>query len=147
MNSDPSGDVAATGLAQPDTVTASVAAPPSSLDRVLDPVRPFLYPALIVLATAIVFLGQLVEDQTDSPPLQMFQRPPDFAQARWAVVALVVYSMIMPSVISWTKPPSTSSWIGRTPTETSCVRCIGAPLAGSGNRPLSTNTHDVPISG
>jgi len=61
----------------------------------LDPVRPFVYPALIVLATAIVFLGQLIEDQTDSPPLQMFQRPPDFAQARWAVVALVVYSMIM----------------------------------------------------
>jgi hypothetical protein len=52
-----------------------------------------------VLATAIVFLGQLVEDQTDSPPLQMFQRPPELALARWAVVLLVLYSMLMSAVL------------------------------------------------
>jgi len=67
--------------------------------RLFDRVRPYVYPALIVLATAVVFLGQLVEDVTDSPPLQMFQRPPNLAVARWAVVGLVLYSMIASAVL------------------------------------------------
>src|SRR6476659_5081358 len=97
MNSDPSGSVAAPTPVQPESVTPSRAVANSGPDRLLLPVRPFLYPALIVLATAIVFLGQLVEDATDSPPLQMFANPP--LLARWAVVALVLYSMVMSALL------------------------------------------------
>src|SRR4051812_10819338 len=97
MNSDPSGSVAAPNPVQPDSVAPSRAVADSGRDRVLVSVRPFLYPALTVLATAIVLLGQLVEDATDSPPLQMFPNPP--LLARWAVVALVLYSMIMSALL------------------------------------------------
>src|SRR5690349_13484572 len=81
MNSDTSGSAAAPSPVQPDSVTPSRAVADRGPDRLLVAVRPFLYPALTVLATAIVFLGQLVEDATDSPPLQMFENPP--LLARW----------------------------------------------------------------
>ena len=59
--------------------------------------RPMIYPALTVLATGIVVAGQIVEDLTRIPPLQMLAWPP--LLPRWAVVALVLYSMVMSAII------------------------------------------------
>jgi len=85
-------------------IKADSAVTPAAVDQrggngVFEQLRPFAYPVAVVLGTAVVLGGQLVEDLTDSPPLQMFQRPPDLALARWAVVVLVVYSMVMSAVL------------------------------------------------
>ena len=65
--------------------------------RVTPRLRPMIYPALTVLATGIVVAGQIVEDLTRIPPLQMLAWPP--LLPRWAVVALVLYSMVMWAII------------------------------------------------
>ena len=84
---------------QAESAVTPAAVVQSGRSRVFEQLRPFAYPVATVLATAVVLAGQLVEDLTDSPPLQMFQRPPDLALARWAVVALVLYSMVMSAVL------------------------------------------------
>lgn len=55
------------------------------------------YPIATMLAVLVVAGGQLVEDMTDSPPLQMF--PPIVLIQRWTVIALVLYSLVMVAVL------------------------------------------------
>ena len=62
MDSDPSSSVAASVPAPPDSVAPSKTDSESRRDRLVDRARPYLYPALTIVATAVVFLGQLVED-------------------------------------------------------------------------------------
>ncbi len=82
---------------QAESAVTPAAVAQSGRSRVFEQLRPFAYPVATVLATAVVLVGQLVEDLTDSPPLQMFSNP--LSLARWAVVALVFYSMVMSAVL------------------------------------------------
>lgn len=55
------------------------------------------YPFITILAVAIATAGQLAEDLTDSPPLQLL--PPTVLIQRWTVIALVLYSLVMAAVL------------------------------------------------
>ncbi len=52
---------------------------------------------LLVGAVALVFAGQLVEDLSDSPPLQLFTQP--IALRRWTLIVAVLYSLGISTVI------------------------------------------------
>jgi hypothetical protein len=94
-----------------ETGTAAAAQTVSSTDPPVQPkvgvegarpwlsprVRSMINPALTILATGVVLAGQVVEDLADSPPLQTFEWPP--LLARWVVIALVFYSMVMSGVL------------------------------------------------
>jgi hypothetical protein len=52
---------------------------------------------LIAVAVGIVFLGQLVEDLTDSQPLQMLT--PVDSSKRWTLVAVVLYELAIALIL------------------------------------------------
>ena len=57
-------------------------------------------PVFIFVAVGIVAAGQLTEDLIDSPPWQML--PPLFFSRRWAVVAAVLYMLVIARVVDRT---------------------------------------------
>jgi hypothetical protein len=53
--------------------------------------------AVLAAAVALVFIGQLVEDLSDSQPLQLFSQP--IALRRWTLIVAVLYSLGISIVI------------------------------------------------
>ena len=76
--------------------------PPAATAR--DRVRRFdlQFPAVFVVIAAVglVVAGQLAEDLADSPTLEML--PPSFSGARWTVVAVVAYLLLITRVVDRT---------------------------------------------
>jgi len=70
------------------------------LARILDRIRPFEYPLVVIAAVGLVVAGQLIEDMADSPPIQMLT--PAAAPRRWTVIALVLYELVIAGVVSQT---------------------------------------------
>ncbi len=97
MNSETGTPVAAPITSPADPLVQPQAAVDGARGRLSPRLRQMIYPALTVLATVIVFAGQIVEDLNDSAPLQMFGQPP--LAKRWTVVVLVLYSMVMSGVL------------------------------------------------
>lgn len=60
-------------------------------------IQDMAYPIVTVTAVIVVAAGQLVEDITDSPPLQLL--PPTVLIQRWTVIALVLYTLVMAAAL------------------------------------------------
>jgi len=71
---------------------STIAAP--DLARPMDRAAPLL---VLVVAVALVVAGQLIEDLSDSQPLQMFSPP--IALRRWTLILAVLYSLGISMVI------------------------------------------------
>lgn len=74
--------------------------PAAAWHRVVERVLGFSFVILVLLAVGIVAAGQLAEDLADSPPLQML--PPDVSINRWAIVAAVLYIVLISRVVERT---------------------------------------------
>ena len=55
---------------------------------------------VVVVAVAVVALGQIAEDLADSPPLQL--APPSVSPSRWTVIALAWYMVVIAVVVDET---------------------------------------------
>jgi hypothetical protein len=69
-------------------------------ERVVERVLGFGFAILVGLAVLLVGAGQLAEDLADSPPIQML--PPEVSSHRWAVVAVVLYILLISRIVERT---------------------------------------------
>ena len=65
----------------------------AALDRIGLDRRQFSPRLVAIVAVAIVVAGQVVEDLSDSAPLQMLR--PEFSNPRWTLIAVVVYELLI----------------------------------------------------
>jgi hypothetical protein len=88
---------------EPLDVTLPVGArtpPAAAWHRMVERVLGFGFAIIVFLAVGIVAAGQLAEDLADSPPLQML--PPTVSINRWAIVAVVLYIVLISRVVERT---------------------------------------------
>jgi hypothetical protein len=85
---EPTVDQSLPKAAAPSRRTRALEATTAALARPMDRAVP---PVVLAAAVAIVVLGQLVEDLSDSRPLQMFSQP--IALRRWTLIVAVLYSL------------------------------------------------------
>ena len=87
------GAESADGSPRPADGRSARAVLPAVRDRFeLDRIQ---FPAsyVLIVAAVIVIAGQLAEDITDSPPLQML--PAEFSGPRWTLIAVVLYELLI----------------------------------------------------
>jgi hypothetical protein len=66
---------------------------PGAMGRLLRWIEDLPFALTFGILVLLVAAGQLVEDLTDSPPLQML--PPDVATPRWALIAATAYMLVV----------------------------------------------------
>jgi hypothetical protein len=72
-----------------------------------DRLAPIAYPLVVILAVSIVAAGQFVEDMADGSPNHLLTPP--LAVRRWAIIALVLYELVIAGVVNRTVRRSVAS--------------------------------------